>query len=410
MDRSEEISALGGLTGDALAGTVRIVEDVHRAVASRVDAALPAPAKPISAIVRGSTAATYATVRAAHRWIPRGAATFAATRTPPDAPSLLAGPLGRTAVDTVNGIWGPPVTDPVGLTTPMRLLHHGGALPVVGASEDRLDGGAAGPLQPAPRPPAQPSIVVFIHGLAENEASWERQSRDSAEVRPGYAQRLESDEEVTSLALHYSSGRPVGENGVELADLLESVVADWPVPVTTITLVGHSMGGLVARSAAHHGQLADLAWVQRLRLIVTLGTPHLGAPLEQAVTVTERVLGTFPESAPIGRVLGARSHGVRDLHDGRIHADDGAELDPPPVPHVTHCSVGATLTRDTDHPLGTLVGDGLVLLPSAAGRSRTRHIPFHVDRRLGGVSHLALLNEPVVYDLVHGWVREFALG
>ena len=395
MNRSEEINALGGIAGDALAETVRVVEDVHRAVSDRVDAALPAPAKPIHAIVRASTTATYATVRAAHRWIPRGAAAVTAARTPAESPSLLEHPRAAKAVASVNGIWGAAVTDRLSATTTLGLFRDGSPLPI-----DEVSTLAD----------ARPNLVLFLHGLAETEADWNRQPRDVPERRVPYPELLESDFDVTALALRYSTGHAVGANGDELAVLLEMVSAAWPVPLSSITLIGHSMGGLVARSAAHHGQEAGHRWVERLRLIITLGTPHLGAPLSKAVDHAERALNTFPESAPLGRILAPRSAGVRDLSDGRILVGDAAALDPPPVPGVVHCSLGSTLTQDPNHPVAMLIGDGLVTLPSASGRGRTRKLNFHEDRHLGGMHHLAMLNEPAVYELVRGWTEEFALG
>ena len=89
--------------------------------------------------------------------------------------------------------------------------------------------------------------------------------------------------------------------------------------------------------------------------------------------------------------------------------DATASLDPPSVPGVTHCSLGSTITKDPNHPIAMLFGDGLVRLPSASGRGRTRRLNFHVDRHLGGIGHLAMLNEPSVYELVRGWIEEFAL-
>jgi pimeloyl-ACP methyl ester carboxylesterase len=394
MNRSDEIRALGGLTGDALAETVRVVEDVHRAVSVRVDAALPAAAKPIHAIVRASTTATYATVRAAHRWIPRGAAAVTAARTPADSPSMLQSPAAAKAVASVNGIWGAAVTDRLAATTTVGLFRHGEALPI-----------DADPEITDPRP----NLVVFIHGLAETEADWNRQPRGASDRRIPYPELLETETDVTSLVVRYSTGAAIGVNGAELAETLERVTSAWPVPVLNITLIGHSMGGLVARSAAHQAQEADQLWVTRLRLIVTLGTPHLGAPLAKAVDHTERALNALPESAPIGRLLAPRSAGVRDLSHGRILVDAPATPDPPHVPGVTHCSLGSTLTQDPNHPVAMLIGDGLVRLPSASGRGRTRKLNFHVDTHLGRMHHLATLNDPSVYELIRGWVREFAL-
>ena len=46
-------------------------------------------------------------------------------------------------------------------------------------------------------------------------------------------------------------------------------------------IIGHSMGGLVARSACHHGLAAGPTWPKVLRKLVFLGTPHHGSPLER---------------------------------------------------------------------------------------------------------------------------------
>lgn len=394
MKRSDEIRALGALAGDVLGETVHVVERVHRAVSDRVGSALPAPARPINAIVRASTATTYATVRAGHRWIPRGAAILAAARTPADAASMLDSPAAAKAVASVNGIWGDVVSDRLDATIALGLFHGGDPLPAgdVAALVD-----------------AQPNLVVFVHGLAETEADWNRQPRGATERRIPYSERLETDAAVTSLAVRYRSGHAVGVTGGELAELLEQVASAWPVPLSSITLVGHSMGGLVARSAAHQAHEAGQEWVTRLRLIITLGTPHLGAPLSKAVDLAERVLNAMPESAPIGGILAPRSDGVRDLSDGRILVDRTIALDQPPVPGVTHCTLGSTITRDRGNPIALLIGDGLVLLPSASGRDKTRKLDFQVDRHLGGIGHLATLNDPAVYDLIRGWTEEFAL-
>ena len=73
---------------------------------------------------------------------------------------------------------------------------------------------------------------------------------------------------------------------------------------------------------------------------------------------------------------------------------------------ATHCFVAATVTRRAGHPLGRLLGDCLVLQPSASGRSRTRRIAFRSDHgmHLGGAHHLTLLNHPVVYERLREWL------
>ncbi|MBR7539429.1 alpha/beta hydrolase, partial [Mycobacterium tuberculosis] len=76
----------------------------------------------------------------------------------------------------------------------------------------------------------------------------------------------------------------------------------------------------------------------------------------------------------------------------------------PLLPQARHLFVTASLTRDPNHPLGRLIGDGLVLTPSGRGESRARCVGFNIDHGLhvGGASHFTLLND----DDVYSWLLE----
>ncbi len=228
-------------------------------------------------------------------------------------------------------------------------------------------------------PAASGRLVVFLHGLMETEHAWRLGGR------PSYGERLAGDLGSSALDVRYNSGRHVSQNGRSLDELLEALVAAWPVPVEEIALVGHSMGGLVARSAAHQGAEAGHAWAGRVRHVVSLGTPHLGAPIAQGVHYAAHALHAVPETRPLGRFLRRRSAGIRDLRQGSLVDRDWEGCDPdalraaacaevPLLAGATHCFVTASVTRDPDHPVGRLVGDALVLTSSAAGRGRTRRL------------------------------------
>jgi pimeloyl-ACP methyl ester carboxylesterase len=181
--------------------------------------------------------------------------------------------------------------------------------------------------------------------------------------------------------------------------------------------VGHSMGGLVARSACCHAAQDHADWVRLVRHSVSLGSPHLGAPLEQVVHVLSAGLAALPETRPFANFLRRRSSGIRDLRQGSLVDEDWRDCDPdalraaacaevPLIEGATHCFVSATITRSDRHPLGRLLGDTLVLVPSATGRSRTRRIPFDEEYGLhvGGATHFALLNHPAVYERLRDWL------
>jgi hypothetical protein len=177
------------------------------------------------------------------------------------------------------------------------------------------------------------------------------------------------------------------------------------------------MGGLVARSACHQAVEAGMTWPGRVRHVVSLGTPHGGAPLAQGTHLAAHALHALPETRPFARFLRRRSAGIRDLRHGSLVDRDWDGHDPdalraaacaevPLLPGATHCFVAATITRDARHPVGRVLGDWLVLAPSASGRGRTRPVPFREEDGLsvGGTHHLALLNHPDVYTALRGWL------
>jgi pimeloyl-ACP methyl ester carboxylesterase len=261
-------------------------------------------------------------------------------------------------------------------------------------------------------PDATPRIVVFLHGLMETEHAWRYGGEET------YGARLERDIGATPVEIRYNTGLHVSENGRSLADELEVLFAAWPTRVDRIALIGHSMGGLIARSACHQAVERGDEWVRKVRHVVSLGTPHMGAPLEEAVHVAAAGLAALPETRPFGNFLRRRSAGIRDLRRGSLVDEDWQDRDPdalraaacreiPLLDGATHCFVAATVTRSDRHPVGRLIGDWLVLKSSASGRSRARRIPFRDEDGLhvGGAHHLALLNHPAVYERLRGWLE-----
>jgi pimeloyl-ACP methyl ester carboxylesterase len=129
------------------------------------------------------------------------------------------------------------------------------------------------------------TLVLAVHGLCMNDLQWSRAGHDHAEA-------LARDLGGTAVYLRYNSGLHVSTNGRELAALLEALVDAWPVPVARIVVLGHSMGGHVARSAAHYVGLAGHRWRTVLESLVFLGTPHRGSPLELAAATASTSCST----------------------------------------------------------------------------------------------------------------------
>lgn len=262
-------------------------------------------------------------------------------------------------------------------------------------------------------PHATPRVVVFLHGLMETEFSWG--------ARHTYGTRLQRELGYTPVYVRYNSGLHISQNGRCLSELMDELVAAWPVEIERVALVGHSMGGLVARSALHRaggGTPGAHGWTHLVRDSVTLGTPHLGAPLERGVHRLAGVLARLPETRGLATLLALRSVGIKDLRRGTLVEEDwsGRDLDAPGAADHTHVPlhdgarhfvVLATLTRDPGGPLADLFGDLLVPPRSASGDTggddRLAFLPDHVHR-LGGMNHLDLLNHPRVYEQIRAWL------
>ncbi len=237
--------------------------------------------------------------------------------------------------------------------------------------------------------------MLFLHGLSESERFWHRGAQEG---RKSYGSRLAAETSWTPVYLRANTGLPIAENGVALASLLDSLVAEWPVDVRRIALVGHSMGGLIMRSACAVVTDAETSWTNLVTDVVTLGTPHLGAPIERGLALGVKALGRLPEAAPFGRILEYRSVGILDLRAGL--AGDVQNL-----PHAKYHLVAATLAASHRHPVSETLGDLLVRYPSAVGRPRRGREMFpgadvlHVKG-----DHFDLLNHPDVYRALKEWL------
>lgn len=404
-DARGELGDAARLAGTAGSTLVDRVQELHEAVAGRSFGATGPGGSPARALHDGIARAVYGGLRGGVR-AGTGVLGGVLDRHPATrgARPLSEHPRGRFVLGAVNGWLGD------------RLEEEGSALAVPCAV--RLEGDDV-PCSPEALATAFPratgEVVVFLHGLMESEEAWRL---GAGKGRPTYGERLQ-ERGWTPVFLRLNTGLHISDNGRCVASLLEDLVASWPVPVRRLALVGHSMGGLVARSACHQAALDDRSWPRHVRHVVTLGAPHTGSWLERLAARSVSVLGRLPETRPVAAVIRSRSAGIKDLRHGALLDEDWRDLDldavlddrcaEVPLPEgVRHHVVAATLTADPRHPLSRVIGDLLVRDASAHGRSRTRTIPFDADdvRHLGGLTHFALLNHPLVHDLLEGWLCE----
>jgi pimeloyl-ACP methyl ester carboxylesterase len=402
--RRDELRALGSLAGEAAAGITGQARELHEGIAARVFRALGPPAMPVRVAHDRISAGAYAAASALSGAVVKGGAAAASFARPEDAPSIAEAARGRVVLGAINGMWGDRLHGEEGaLETPMAVRVGG-----------RVVAPDAGSLQLA-FPAASPRLAVFIHGLCETEDAW----RLGASRHVPYGERLRTELGVTPVYVRYNSGRHISHNGRALSELIGALCDAWPVPVAEIALIGHSMGGLVARSACHYAEVGvDGVWRERVRHVFTLGSPHKGAPLELGANALCHAAARLPELTPIAAPVRARAVGVKDLAYGYVVDADWEGHDPdafwtntgtvvPFLESATHYFVSASLTRDPDAPAGRLLGDLLVLRPSAWSQEhRGERLQFPVDQyaHVGGATHFDLLNHPAVYGQIRRWL------
>jgi len=371
---------------DASAGLVDVVERMHRTIQRR-----PSPiGRPISDATPGVTGFVYRSIRGSMRLIAQGLDSSLS-----QIEGLL--PQGENTVgrdvlvSIINGVYGDYLarTDNP-LAIEMSLLYEDAALDV--AAPAALVGRAG-------RAAATGKLLVLVHGLSMSTQQW---THDGYNHGSALAEALG----YTPLYLRYNSGLHVADNGRLFAELLEAVLEHWPCPVEDLTIIGHSMGGLVARGACLAAHERHHRWLRQLRNLVFLGTPHNGAPLERGGHGLDYLLELSPYSAPFTSLGRARSAGIRDLRHGTITSGSHRFV---PLPKGVECySIAATLGERRSLLADRLVGDGLVPLDSALGRHRDRNrsLRFPKSHLWVGyqMGHLELLHRPEVYAQLRSWL------
>lgn len=390
-----DFSALARVLTDATTGMIDLVEHFHMEVAPPPRALGPAA---------DITPLTYRAIRGLTRAVGGGidatlgqvAHLFGRREDPPSRRAVLA---------VMNGLMGDYLAESDSpLALPMTFRHD---------DEDLL-------LDPDVLADAMPEatgkVVVLVHGLCMSDRGW---TRKTAAGPHDHGVALARDLGYTPIYLSYNSGRHISTNGRELARLLDRLSRVWPVPIERLAIIGHSMGGLVARSAAHYGAEAGYDWIDQLNALVFLGTPHHGTPLEQKGNGLNTLIDATPFVSPFGRLGKGRSAGITDLRysglldedwmgrDRFAHAPDDRRI--VPLPPGVRCCAAAVMLGDTpDKPGDRLLGDGLVPLDSAIGRhpDPDRCLSFDGGDLWvgGGRNHLDLLSCPELYGQIRHWL------
>jgi pimeloyl-ACP methyl ester carboxylesterase len=375
---------------DAVAGITDLVEEMHRNIAALAPPLGPAPAGGAG----GITGMVYKSVRGVTRAVGLGIDAALGMLAPLVAREAVS-PRRDAVLAALNGVLGDYLAETGNpLAIPMQLRQHGIALP-----QDRAA------LRQA-LPPATGKVVVLVHGLCMDDLQWLREGHD-------HGLALQREAGCTAVYLHYNSGRHIAANGREFSAVLQQLADTWPVPLERLMIVGHSMGGLVARGACHFAAADGAGWVKQLDTLVCLGTPHHGAPLERAGHWVDMLTALSPYSAPFTRLGGVRSAGIRDLRHGNVVNRDadagGATPTFVPLPPDVHCVAVAATRADSGGNVSRLKGDGLVTVRSALGlhADPARTLGFApADRHIRhGLNHFDLLSNRAVGDLLVSLAR-----
>ncbi len=367
-----DLAGASRLAIEAVTGVTELVEAVHMNVLNQ------AIGTPVVRPVAGVTSLVYRSVKGVTRLVGGG----------------LDAVLGRLAPAVGEAAWAG--------REPLLAALNG----VVGDRLAATGNPLAIGMQLRPRTAPGPRILVLAHGLCMNDQQWLRDGVD-------HGATLAAERGYATLYLHYNSGRHISANGRDFARQLEALVDDWPVPVEELVIVGHSMGGLLARSACHYGAQAGHGWLKHLSKMVFLGTPHQGAPLERGGNWVHLLTDLSVYSAPFSRLAKLRSAGITDLRHGSVLDDDWDSHDRfahgmpapqhVPLPDGVRCyAVAATIgKREGDLADRLLAGDGLVPLASALAEDPPLALERHVVCQ---TNHMQLLSSPQVSERLLAWL------
>ena len=390
------LRGMSRLAFDAIAGLIAMVESMHGNIAGHFSPFAPrADGK-----TRGITRLVYRSIRGVTYLTGNGV----------DAALALLEPIltdehptpGREAARAaLNGVLGDHLAETANpLAIPMRLRREGQPLRL---DRDSLAEALA---------PSSGRLAVLVHGLCLNDRHWNRNGHD-------HGAALARDLGYMTFYLHYNTGLHISVNGRAFADLLQALVAECPALIEELVIIGHSMGGLVSRSACHYGAAGGHDWPRHLRKLIFLGTPHHGAPMERGGQWLHLALDKSRYTAAfthLGRICSA---GITDLRYGNLLDGDWQDRDrfkhvgdtrqAIPLPEGVQCfAIAASTGSQASGLRDRLPGDGLVPVRSALGQHEEPHRALSIPESLQWIgrtmNYFDLLSRQDVYEQMALWV------
>ncbi len=388
-----KISDIQGLTKlivDATLNITDIAEDLNHQIVHPPYL----PSSTIQHLISGVSSLIYSSVRGTTKLVGRGI-TKGLAQLAPERSIGISFEQKEIMLSVLNGIIGDYLDKEQNpLALPMQFKHQGKAIPLQSEAIQELYSKPSG------------KILLMVHGLCMDDLQWNRNGHNHGEL-------LAEKFNLSPVYLRYNSGLHISQNGQQLSALLEELVQNWSVPIEEITILAHSMGGLVTRSAYNYGTLEQKTWTKHLKKIIFLGTPHQGAPLERVGNHVDRLLEAMPYARPFAKLGKMRSAGITDLRLGILVEEDWVNLDRfenelkqatvLPLPKTVECyAIAASIKNKIADISIKQLGDGLVPIQSALGQhtNATQSLEFKPANTSISyqTNHLELLSNLTIYQ------------
>ncbi len=392
---ASELQGINQMISDATIGITDLVEAMQK----RIVHPPFLPSTPVQKLVTDISSITFKSIRLATKLI-SGGLDKGLQQLQPLLNESKSSEGKETILAALNGVIGDHLEEKQNpLAIAMQLKYNGQPLSL--NKDDLMD----------TFPSRNNKLLIMVHGSCMNDLQWKNEEYDH-----GIA--LAKELNLTPIYLHYNSGRHISTNGQEFNLLLEKLVNNWNQPIESISILAHSMGGLVARSAIHYSTKEQQTWTKYLRKIFFLGTPHHGAPLEQAGNYLDLILEKTPYVKPFARLGKIRSAGVTDLRFGNLVDEDWEGLDRFEMrgdqrkhislpPEIDCYNIAATKGTSNPNWKDKLVGDGMVQVKSALGKhkNKTKDLNFLADHNwiLEESNHIDLLRKVEVLEQLKKW-------
>jgi hypothetical protein len=392
----KDIQGLSRIISDATIGVTDLVQAVHKKVVHPPFL----PSTPVQYLITQVAGITYNGIRTGTKLVQQGLDKLL-EQVPSNITENDVSSKRERGLAILNGLVGDYLAEQDNsLAIPMQLRILGKSIYQKGIQETHSNSNG--------------KILLLIHGSCKSDLHWSANGHNHGEA-------LAKELGMTLVSLNYNSGLHVSTNGKELDLLMSEFVEQWIIPIKSIFILSHSMGGLVARSAIHEAKSNKQKWVTCLQKVAFLGTPHHGAPLERIGSYVHLLLKKIPYVKPFARLAKIRSAGVTDLRYGNVVDSDWEGLDRfrshqdnrkhiPFPKDIEFYNVAATIGKEGSNWKSKLLGDGLVQVDSALGRHEVKSKDLSHDSNdsvvLFQCSHEGLLHKPEVTKYLKNWFSE----